>query len=57
MTRDEIDRIILEDKQRQPDQESICWECASTFGLKKVYDGVALCLWCRIKEVFYRLFY
>ena len=32
------------------DCESICWECASTFMLKRRYEGVTLCLWCRIKE-------
>jgi hypothetical protein len=32
------------------DCESICWECASTFKLKRLGEGVALCLWCRIKE-------
>ena len=30
MTKTEIDRIILEDQARHADQESICWECAST---------------------------
>jgi hypothetical protein len=57
MTKTEIDRIILEDQARHADQESICWECVSTLGLKKAYDGVSLCLKCRIKEFFYKLFY
>jgi hypothetical protein len=35
------------------DNESICFECASTFMLKVKHPGVALCLWCRIKEIFY----
>ena len=32
------------------DCESICFECASTFFLKRIHEGVSLCLWCRIKE-------
>jgi len=32
------------------DCESICWECASHFRPKRIGAGVALCLWCRIKE-------
>ena len=57
MTKTEIDRIILEDQARHADQESICWECSSKFMLKKAYDGVSLCLKCRIKDWFFKLFY
>lgn len=35
------------------DCESICWECSSVFMLKRKHEGVSLCLWCRIKELFY----
>ena len=31
--------------------ESICFECTSKFQLKVIHTGVALCLWCRIKEL------
>lgn len=46
-----------EDELWLEDCESICWECASTFMLKRMYKGVALCLWCRIKERFYSVIY
>jgi len=39
------------------DCESICWECASTFMLKRRYEGVTLCLWCRVKEWFLSRYY
>jgi hypothetical protein len=29
---------------------NICWECQSTFRLKRLHEGVALCFWCRVKE-------
>lgn len=32
------------------DCESICFDCASTYRLKRLSPGVALCLPCRIKE-------
>jgi len=32
------------------DCESICFECGRKIGLKVVGIGVALCIWCRIKE-------
>jgi len=31
----------------------ICWNCDSTFMLKRQSEGVALCLQCRIKEHYY----
>jgi hypothetical protein len=41
---DILDRMLLDD------YESICFECAGAFILKVKHEGVALCLWCRIKE-------
>jgi hypothetical protein len=34
------------------DCESICFECAGKFFLKKMHEGVSLCFWCRVKEYF-----
>lgn len=34
------------------DNENVCWECMSAFGLKVMHPDVALCLRCRIKEFF-----
>ena len=42
--------ITDEDKIFYQDCESVCFECGSTLGLKKIHDGVSLCLWHRIKE-------
>ncbi len=37
--------------------DKVCWKCRSKFRLRKAYDGVNLCLKCRIKDFFYRLLY
>lgn len=42
--------VPLTEKEFYEDCESICFECGRKFGLKKIHDGVALCLWHRIKE-------
>lgn len=34
------------------DSESICFECAGKFILKRLGPGVSLCFWCRLKELF-----
>jgi len=38
------------EKEFYKDCESLCFECGRTLGLTKISDGVALCLWHRIKE-------
>jgi len=44
---------MMEKEEFCKDCESLCFECGRKFGLKKIHEGVALCLWCRIKELFF----
>lgn len=43
----------MSNEELYKDCESLCFECGRKFGLKKIHDGVALCLWHRIKEFFF----
>lgn len=42
--------IPLTEEEFYKSCESRCYDCSRTIGLKKIQDGIALCLWHRIKK-------